>query len=125
MKRRPTTGILADNEGVRVKPDRRESVLGIALCVVASALGAAFSWSTDGGFLPIYIAGLAAIGVAALLPVKFRPWPVFPVTVPMILWGLAAIFIPVVGGATILALINVPLAAIFVAGSLVLFDAAW
>jgi hypothetical protein len=110
---------------VRKKPDGRESALGIVLSLVGSVLGAALSWWTDGGFLPIYLAALVAIGISLALPVKFRPWPVFFVTIPMILWGLAAIFIPLVGGGTLLALLNFPLAAMFVGGSLTLFDAAW
>jgi hypothetical protein len=114
-----------DNEHVRTKPDRRESMLGLALCLLGCAIGAAFSWWTDFGWLPVYLAGLAFIAVALPFPTKLRPWPLFPPTIMMILWGIGIVFIGLFAGGGVLAVINLPFAAAYVAGTLVVFDAAW
>ena len=110
---------------MRVKPDSRESQLGLLLCFAGCALGAAFSWWTDYGWIPIYLAGLAFIVLALPFPVKFRPWPLFPVTIVMILFGIGVPFVALFAGGSFIHLLNFPLAAAYVAGTLVVFDAAW
>jgi hypothetical protein len=107
------------------KPDRRESMLGLALCLLGCAAGAAFSWWTEFGWLPVYLAGLAFIAMALPFPTKFRPWPLLPLTIVMILFGVGTVFIGLFAGGGVFALLNFPLAAAYVAGTLVVFDAAW
>jgi hypothetical protein len=109
---------------MRRKPDARESAFGLGICLLGNVLGAALSWWGE-GFLPIY--AFAAIGLICALPlrVKHRPWPLLLPALAMVLWGVAAAFIPLVGGASLLALLHAPIAMTIIIGTVLVFDAAW
>jgi hypothetical protein len=97
----------------------------MVLCISGCAAGIAFSLWTDFGWLPIYVAGLPFILLAAPFPVKFRPWPLLPLALVMTLFGIGVPFVALFAGGSFLHLINLPPVAAYVAGTLVVFDAAW
>jgi hypothetical protein len=105
-------------------PDERESRLGLAICVFGGVAGMALSWF-EFGWMPVYVLGLVAVAIAAVLPARFRPWALFVAVVPVILWGVGVVFIALFAGGSLLHLLNFPIAAFFVAGTIVVFDAAW
>jgi hypothetical protein len=111
---------------MRIRPDRRESWQGVALFAAGVMVGLAMT-VTPFGWWPLY-AGLGVLVViAALTPVKFRPWPLFVGVIPAALFAIAVPFIGLVAGGPIglLVLGNLVALGLVVAGTLMVFDAAW